>query len=266
MASFSANERTIRLPADTAAAIFCQQQTRAKWSKFDTMKISTTRIYLSITCLSYSLSFISIPSIYQPRSSQFFPAAQKSYNSINAFKFHRLSVSKPFISSLSLSANPSFAEDDIPVKSSLPDGEFDQSSVERSDDDFSAQIECTGSFRERFGDYLPAWLTERLEQGGFSVPTSVQAEAIETVVIQGRDALVQAYTGPSILDHGLIPGCGTDFWRSYGRIRQDARVSGASLCHSGTESEARRRTKAAPTRGRSGCHRGPDTRARHADY
>ena len=52
-----------------------------------------------------------------------------------------------------------------------------------------------GTFRERFGAHIPEWLSERLEQGGFSVPTSVQAEAIETVVVQGRDALVQAYTG-----------------------------------------------------------------------
>jgi hypothetical protein len=57
------------------------------------------------------------------------------------------------------------------------------------------ELEPTGTFRERFGQCIPDWLSERLEQGGFSVPTSVQAEAIETVVVQGRDALVQAYTG-----------------------------------------------------------------------
>jgi hypothetical protein len=56
-------------------------------------------------------------------------------------------------------------------------------------------VGTAGTFRERFGKVIPEWLSERLEQGGFSVPTSVQAEAIETVVVQGRDALVQAYTG-----------------------------------------------------------------------
>jgi superfamily II DNA/RNA helicase len=56
-------------------------------------------------------------------------------------------------------------------------------------------VVTAGTFRERFGEVIPDWLSERLEQGGFSVPTSVQAEAIETVVVQGRDALVQAYTG-----------------------------------------------------------------------
>jgi superfamily II DNA/RNA helicase len=56
-------------------------------------------------------------------------------------------------------------------------------------------IGTAGTFRERFGKVIPEWLSDRLEQGGFSVPTSVQAEAIETVVVEGRDALVQAYTG-----------------------------------------------------------------------
>lgn len=62
-----------------------------------------------------------------------------------------------------------------------------------------------GTWSRLYGDALPAWLVERLEVCGFMEPTAVQAQAIETVVCQSRDALVQAYTGSGKTLSFLIP-------------------------------------------------------------
>ena len=70
---------------------------------------------------------------------------------------------------------------------------FDMQPVEG---DASARSEeASMSYRERFDDVLPSWLIDRLEACGFCCPTPVQSAAIETIVRDCKDALVQAYTG-----------------------------------------------------------------------
>ena len=63
----------------------------------------------------------------------------------------------------------------------------------------------TGVWTKLYGAVLPPWLVQRLEVSGFAQPTAVQAQAIDTVVIQKRDALVQAYTGSGKTLAFLIP-------------------------------------------------------------
>ena len=63
----------------------------------------------------------------------------------------------------------------------------------------------TGVWTTLFGAVLPPWLVQRLEVSGFAQPTAVQAQAIDTVVVQKRDALVQAYTGSGKTLAFLIP-------------------------------------------------------------
>jgi ATP-dependent helicase YprA (DUF1998 family) len=62
-----------------------------------------------------------------------------------------------------------------------------------------------GTWRRLYGEALPTWLVQRLEACGFMQPTPVQAEAIDVVVRQKRDALVQAYTGSGKSLSFLIP-------------------------------------------------------------
>jgi Superfamily II DNA and RNA helicases len=50
------------------------------------------------------------------------------------------------------------------------------------------------TFADEFSDALPQWLIDRAAALGFETPTPVQSEALG-VVLQGRDAIVQAKTG-----------------------------------------------------------------------
>eukprot|EP00288_Rhodomonas_lens_P014417 CAMPEP_0177698088 /NCGR_PEP_ID=MMETSP0484_2-20121128/4852_1 /TAXON_ID=354590 /ORGANISM="Rhodomonas lens, Strain RHODO" /LENGTH=193 /DNA_ID=CAMNT_0019209153 /DNA_START=25 /DNA_END=602 /DNA_ORIENTATION=- len=59
----------------------------------------------------------------------------------------------------------------------------------------AAEEENPRSYRAMFGDVIPAWLIDRLETLGFTEPTPVQKEAIEVIMNEERDALVQSYTG-----------------------------------------------------------------------
>ena len=62
-----------------------------------------------------------------------------------------------------------------------------------------ADIRCCAAdegptFAEEYGDTLPSWLLERVEDLGYERPTTVQEEALGAI-IEGRDVIVQAKTG-----------------------------------------------------------------------
>lgn len=79
----------------------------------------------------------------------------------------------------------------------------DTDSEEGNDD--VVEEELGGTWTRLYGEALPPWLVGRLEVCGFKEPTRVQAEAIDVVVCQKRDALVQAYTGSGKSLSFLIP-------------------------------------------------------------
>ena len=60
------------------------------------------------------------------------------------------------------------------------------------------------TFEEQFGDRLPEWLVERAAAVGYTRPTSVQQETLETV-LEGHDVIVQAKTGSGKTLAYLLP-------------------------------------------------------------
>ena len=60
------------------------------------------------------------------------------------------------------------------------------------------------TFEEQFGDRLPEWLVERAAAVGYTTPTAVQQETLETV-LDGQDAIVQAKTGSGKTLAYLLP-------------------------------------------------------------
>jgi hypothetical protein len=87
-------------------------------------------------------------------------------------------------------------------------GEPEDPSAEELDSlaiDLSLGTGGRGTWSKLYGEALPSWLVERLEVCGFAEPTPVQAQAIDTVLRDKRDALVQAYTGSGKTLSFLIP-------------------------------------------------------------
>ena len=87
----------------------------------------------------------------------------------------------------------------------MPESQALHAADARSAGDDDGEQDGGDTFRERFGEAIPSWLLDRLEASGFVVPTPVQAEAISAIVLDERDALVQAYTGSGKTLSFLIP-------------------------------------------------------------
>ncbi|KAG5185435.1 DEAD box helicase [Tribonema minus] len=60
------------------------------------------------------------------------------------------------------------------------------------------------TYRELYGERLPQWLIERLEELGFAKPTLVQQRALDTI-LAGHDAVLHAQTGSGKTLAFLVP-------------------------------------------------------------
>jgi len=85
-------------------------------------------------------------------------------------------------------------ENDEVASGSSPTLTLERSPESEAADRLPASLRNSDTFAELFADKLPTWLIERAAELGYSTPTPVQTEAID-VLIDGRDAIVQAKTG-----------------------------------------------------------------------
>jgi len=67
-----------------------------------------------------------------------------------------------------------------------------------------AQLEKE-SFEELYADYLPHWLLQRLQDNGWTHPTQIQKAALDAILKDGLDAVVQAQTGSGKTLSFLLP-------------------------------------------------------------
>lgn len=61
------------------------------------------------------------------------------------------------------------------------------------------------SFEDRYGDKLPRWLLEKCTECGWTHPTRIQEKALDAIVLEEKDAIVQAETGSGKTLSYLIP-------------------------------------------------------------
>lgn len=61
------------------------------------------------------------------------------------------------------------------------------------------------TFRERYSDVLPEWLLEKCDECGWERPTKIQEKALDTILIDKRDAIIQAETGSGKTLAYLLP-------------------------------------------------------------
>lgn len=63
----------------------------------------------------------------------------------------------------------------------------------------------TESFNELYNEFLPLWLLNRCSEVGYSHPSRIQREALNQILIKGKDAIVQAETGSGKTLAYLLP-------------------------------------------------------------
>lgn len=61
------------------------------------------------------------------------------------------------------------------------------------------------SFEELYSDYLPPWLLQRLEENDWTHPTQIQRAALDALLIDKLDAVIQAQTGSGKTLSYLLP-------------------------------------------------------------
>ena len=61
------------------------------------------------------------------------------------------------------------------------------------------------SFADLYSDHLPPWLLQRLDDNGWNYPTQIQKAALDTVLLDQRDAVIQAQTGSGKTLSFLLP-------------------------------------------------------------
>ena len=61
------------------------------------------------------------------------------------------------------------------------------------------------TFRERYSDILPEWLLEKCDECGWEKPTKIQEKALDTILRDNRDAIIQAETGSGKTLAYLLP-------------------------------------------------------------
>ena len=61
------------------------------------------------------------------------------------------------------------------------------------------------TFRERYSEYLPEWLLEKCVECGWERPTKIQEKAMDAILVEKRDAIIQAETGSGKTLAYLLP-------------------------------------------------------------
>ena len=94
-----------------------------------------------------------------------------------------------------------------------------------------AAAEVVGvSFEEAYSDRLPEWLITRAAELGYTNPTPVQQETLDTV-LDGHDAIVQAKTGSGKTLAYLLPLLNR--LHNSPPARSKRRLGGATACYPG---------------------------------
>ena len=61
------------------------------------------------------------------------------------------------------------------------------------------------TFRERYGDVLPEWLLQKCDECGWERPTKIQEKALDAILLEKKDAVIQAETGSGKTLAYLLP-------------------------------------------------------------
>jgi superfamily II DNA/RNA helicase len=61
------------------------------------------------------------------------------------------------------------------------------------------------SFQELYGSYLPSWLIEKCNECGWTHPSRIQQSALDAILIDKKDAIIQAETGSGKTLSYLLP-------------------------------------------------------------